>query len=161
VRVAAVVAARLPEKINPALRGLTSGPPPYGSGADRPFWSIERARVGDTREVPVELLMNGVPVARTNIAADGGEHEMSFETEVPRSAWMALRILPSSHTNPVFVEVAGRPIRERRSLQWCLDSVDRCWSQKERTYRPAEHADAVAAYDHARAEYRRRLAEAD
>jgi hypothetical protein len=161
VRVSATVAARLPEQVNPALRGLGRGTPPYGSGNDRPFWSIERARIGDTRQVPVDLLVNGRPVAQTNVIADGRLTDLAFDVEVPRSAWIALRILPSSHTNPIFVEIGGRPIRERRSIQWCLDSVERCWSQKERTYRRDEHAQATAAYDHARSEYRRRLGEVE
>jgi hypothetical protein len=37
--------------------------------------------------------------------------------------------------------------------------VDQCWSQKERFIRAAELADAKAAYAHARATYRQRLAE--
>ena len=30
------------------------------------YWDLERARIGDTREVPVELIVNGYPVARKN-----------------------------------------------------------------------------------------------
>ena len=48
----------------------------------------------------------------------------------------------------------------RRSIQWCLDGVDRCWSQKERTIKETEMADAREAYDHARMVYRKLLAEA-
>lgn len=129
--------------------------------SDQPFWHIERARIGDSREVAVELLENGRPVAKQTIAADGAIRDLEFRHMVKRSGWYAFRILPSSHTNPIFIEVAGKPVRERRSIQWCLDSVDRCWSQKERTYLAAEQFQAVAAYDHAREEYRKRLAEAD
>ena len=32
----------------------------------QPYWDIERARVGETREVPVELIVNGYPVAKQN-----------------------------------------------------------------------------------------------
>jgi hypothetical protein len=78
---------------------------------------------------------------------------------VKRSGWYAVRILPSSHTNPVFIEVGGKPVRERRSIQWCLDSVEQCWSQKQRIFRGVERDQAVAAYEHARAEYRSRLGE--
>ena len=74
-----------------------------------------------------------------------------------RSGWYALRILPSSHTNPIFIEVGGQPIRERRSIQWCLDSVEQCWKQKERFFIGADHREAVVAFDHARQEYRSRL----
>jgi hypothetical protein len=114
-----------------------------------------------TRNVEVELLENGSPVARSVLAADGTSRPLEFRHVVRKSGWYAVRILPSSHTNPIFVEVGGKPIRERRSIQWCLDSVQQCWSQKQRIFRGEERERAVAAYDHARSEYRRRLTEAD
>ena len=50
---------------------------------------------------------------------------------------------PSSHTNPIFVTVGGKPVRaSRRSADWCLAGVDRCWGQKERLIRPEEKAAA-------------------
>jgi len=127
--------------------------------SDQPYWHVERARIGDTRSVAVELVENGVAVARREIVADGSLASVEFRHAVARSGWYAVRILPSSHTNPVFIEVGGKPIRERRSIQWCLESVERCWSQKRRFFKGAEMEQAVAAYDHARAEYGRRLAE--
>src|SRR6185437_11598880 len=86
-----------------------------------PYWHIERARIRGTRQVPVELVMNGKPVARKNIVANGIAQDVAFDVPVERSSWMAARILGSSHTNPVFVMVAGKPIRaSRQSAQWCL-----------------------------------------
>lgn len=128
---------------------------------EKPFWHIERARIGDSDEVAVELVVNGEPVAEKPIRADGTMNEIVFEgVEIQRSSWVALRILPSSHTNPIFVLVDGAPVRaSRRSAQWCLDCVDQCWSQKEKMIDPGEMDDAVAAYDHARSAYRRILAE--
>jgi hypothetical protein len=80
--------------------------------------------------------------------------------QIDRSSWVALRILPSSHSNPVFVLVDNKPIRaSRRSVEWCLKGVDQCWSQKERFIKAAEKEDAKAAYAHARDVYRKRLAE--
>ena len=68
---------------------------------------------------------------------------MAFDVKIERSSWVALRILPSSHTNPVFVLVGGKPIRaSRRSAEWCLKGVDQCWSQKQRFIQPAEMEDA-------------------
>ena len=29
----------------------------------KPYWDIERARIGETRTVPVEVIVNGHPVA--------------------------------------------------------------------------------------------------
>ena len=72
---------------------------------------------------------------------------------------MALRILPSSHTNPIWVTVGDKPVRERRSLEWCMKSVDQCWSQTENLIAPAELDAVRAAYEQARQVYRARLAE--
>jgi hypothetical protein len=127
-----------------------------------PYWHVERARIGDTREVPVELIVNGYPAARQNIQADGQLRDLSFEVKVERSSWVAVRILPSSHTNPIFVLVEGRPIRaSRRSAEWCLKGVDQCWSQKERCLKADEQEQAKAAYAHARETYRRLLTECE
>jgi len=56
---------------------------------------------------------------------------------------VAVRILPSSHTNPIWIEVAGKPMRpSRRSAQWCLKAVDKCWLQKSGKFRAGDRADA-------------------
>jgi len=48
--------------------------------------------------------------------------------DIPHSSWVAVRILPSVHTNPIWVEVAGKPVRaSRKSAEWCLKAVDVCW----------------------------------
>ena len=58
--------------------------------------------------------------------------------------------------------VGGKPIRaSRKSAEWCLKSVDQCWSQKEKAIRAAEKEDARKAYDVARDAYRRILSESD
>lgn len=126
----------------------------------QPYWHVERARIGDTRSVPVELIVNGQPVAKQTIEADGKIRELKFDYTPERSSWVALRIFPSSHTNPVFVEVDGKPIRaSRRSAEWCLKSVDQCWSKKEPATRAEEKQAAAAAYEVAREAYRKILAE--
>ena len=72
-----------------------------------------------------------------------------------------MRVFPAAHTNPIFVEVDGAPIRaSKRSAEWCLAAVDQCWESKSPQIRESERAAARAAYDHARAAYRRILAEA-
>ncbi len=152
VKVTARVAARLNEQPNPTLQKREY--------TDQPYWDIERARIGDTREVPVEVIVNGYPVAKKSIVADGKLQDVSFEVKIDRSSWVAMRILPSSHTNPVFVLVDGKPIRaSKRSAEWCLKGVDQCWSQKQKFIKPAEMEDARAAYDHARAAYQKILSE--
>lgn len=126
----------------------------------KPYWHIERARVGTTGKVPVELIVNGQAVEKQEIAADGTIHDLTFHHTPDRSSWVALRVFPSSHTNPVFVEVDGKPIRaSRKSAQWCLDAVDVCWKQKTKRTRPAEQAESAAAYDVARRAYAKILAE--
>jgi hypothetical protein len=112
--------------------------------------------------VKVEVVVNGYPVASKVVRADGELRDLAFDVPIERSSWVALRILGSSHTNPVFVTVGGKPLRaSRRSVEWCLKSVEQCWSQKERFIAPAEKQDAIEAYEHARKVYRARLAECE
>ncbi|GIW95651.1 MAG: hypothetical protein KatS3mg110_4702 [Pirellulaceae bacterium] len=126
----------------------------------KPYWHIERARIGDTRRVPVELVVNGVAVERKELEADGHVESLRFSYRPEKSCWVALRIFPSCHTNPIFVEVDGKPIRaSRRSAEWCLKAVDVCWNAKKDRIRPEERQEAAAAYDVARETYRRILAE--
>jgi hypothetical protein len=125
-----------------------------------PYWHLERARIGSTREVPVELVVNGKPIARKNLVADGSVRDIAFDVPVERSSWLAVRILGSSHSNPIFILVDGKPIRaSRQSAQWCLAAVDQCWTQKVPKISKAELADAQAAYDHAREVYTKLVAE--
>jgi hypothetical protein len=152
VHATAKVAALLDETPNSDLQDR-----PY---SDKPYWNIKRARIGQTREVQVELIINGYPVARQVILADGLLREVSFATRVEQSSWVAIRILPSSHTNPIFVLVGDKPIRaSAKSADWCLQGVDKCWAQKERFIKADEMSGAKAAYEHARVSYRRLLAE--
>ena len=71
-----------------------------------------------------------------------------------------MRILGSSHTNPIFVVVNGKPIRASRdSAEWCLAAVNQCWTQKAAKTSQAELPDAIKAYDHARTVYTRLIQE--
>ena len=71
-----------------------------------------------------------------------------------------MRILPTSHTNPIYVLVDGAPIRSRRSAEWALRAIDRVWEMKSPQFRDGEREEAQAAYEGARRAYRRILAEA-
>jgi hypothetical protein len=147
VAVTLTAAAYLPVKPNEAIRGL-----PYDQ---KPYWDVERARIGDTRDVPVEIVVNGKVAGRQTIAADGKLHELKFDVPLKESSWVAARVLPSAHTNPVFAIVGGKPIRaSRASAEWCLNAVNQCWTQKAPRIRPSELAEAKQAYDHAREVYR-------
>jgi hypothetical protein len=127
----------------------------------RPFWHVERARIDNTRKVPVELVVNGHAVEKRELLCDGKLNEMTFDYQPTMSSWVAIRIFPAAHTNPVFVELDGKPIRaSKRSAQWCIDAVEQCWSQKVKQTRETEKVAARAAYDVARDTYTKVLAEA-
>jgi hypothetical protein len=152
VKVTLRAAARLDPTPVPRIRQL-----PY---YEQPYWDLERARIGETREVAVEIVVNGAPVASQRLLADGVIRPLTFDVALDRSSWIAARIIPSSHTNPVFALIGGQPVRaSRRSAEWCLNAVNQCWSQKSPQIRPRELSDARAAYDHARTVYRQRLGE--
>lgn len=119
-----------------------------------------RARLGATRDVPVEIVANGKVAGRQTIAADGKLRELKFEVPVKESSWIAARVLPAAHTNPVFAFVGGKPVRaSRASAEWCWNAVNQCWTQKAPRIRASELPKAKQAYDHARDVCRRWIAE--
>ena len=119
----------------------------------QPYWNIERARIGKTQKVSVELIVNGESVDTLQILADGLWKDVSFKYPVNASSWIALRVYPSSHTNPVFVIIDGKPIHLRKSAEWCREAVDQCWKMKKENIRTVERAVAEAAYNKARKIY--------
>ena len=127
---------------------------------EQPYWNIERARIGKSRKVNVELIVNGEPVDTTQIVADGKWQDLSFSYPVKQSCWMALRIYPSAHTNPVFIIVDNKPIHVKKSAAWCRQAVDQCWKMKQSNIRPEEHTAAEAAYNEARKVYDQIIQEA-
>jgi len=147
VNIAVKAAALLPVEPDPKLRDLPLD--------QRPYWHLERARIGESRQVSLEIVVNGASVAKTNIVADGVLRDLAIPIQIKRSSWVALRILPSSHTNPIWVLVGGKPLSpDPRSVEWCLKGVDQCWSQKQRFISAGEMQQAHEAYDHARQVYR-------
>jgi hypothetical protein len=151
VEVKARVAALLEEKPTEATQKVRATPLNA-----KPYWDIERARIGDTRTVPVEVVVNGVAVDHKDITADGTEQDVTFSVPIKESSWVCLRIFPSSHTNPVFVTVGDKPIRaSKRSAEWCLKAVDTCWEQKKKAIRANELPAAEEAYNKAREAYKK------
>lgn len=125
-----------------------------------PAWHIERARVGQSRLVRIELVVNGVCLTSQSVPADGEAHRVDFEIPVERSSWLALRIMPSSHTQAVLVEIADRPIRaSRQSAEWCRGAVDALWTEKSPFISRDERGAALAAFEYARREYEARATE--
>jgi hypothetical protein len=103
----------------------------------------------------VEIVVNGQPIAKREIPADGQIHDLSFDIPIDRSSWVALRHFPQLHTNPVNVLVAGKPIRaSRRSAQWCIEVIDLLWKNRERAIAEAERPAARATFDRTLAKYR-------
>jgi hypothetical protein len=151
VEVRATVAARLEPKPTAETERIRRSPL-----TQQPYWELERARIGDSRKVPVELVVNGRAVERKEIEADGSEQPISFQTPIEKSSWVCLRVFPSSHTNPVFVLVGDKPIRtSKRSAEWCLKAIDKCWKEKQRQIRATEREEAAKAYEAARVAYRK------
>jgi hypothetical protein len=120
----------------------------------QPYWHIERARIGNSRNIAVELLVNGIPKDTVEITADGTWNNVSFRARVDKSSWLALRVKYSSHTNPVFVLVNDRPVNVKESADWCLRSVEQCWARKKEAIRPKERPAAEAIYERAKQIYR-------
>src|SRR5207248_2719074 len=79
VAVSAKVAADLPEKPDQPLKPY----PPQGASMYaneiRPFWHIERSRLEGTRNVNVDLVVNGQKVASKTITADGSMQDVNFD----------------------------------------------------------------------------------
>jgi hypothetical protein len=133
VRATARVACLLPEKPEKQETPNPTRPP---------YWTPEHARIAGSREVTLEAVVNGRPVASTRVVADGALRDVAFDIPLDHSSWIALRILGSAHTNPMFLLLGDRPIRaSKRSAEWCLKAVDQCWSQKSGRMRaPAREA---------------------
>ena len=146
VGVEATVAARLEPRPTAETEAIRNAP--------MRGWHLENARIGNTREVAVELVVNGVASARATFVADGAPSRIQFDAALGQSSWLALRILPSSHTHPVFVVVGDGPVRASRlSAQWCRACVDKIWEVKSPFMRESERPAAAEAFDHARARY--------
>ena len=155
VKVTARVAARLDSAAaNASFQGLKIG--------SKPYWDLERARLGDTREVPVEVVVNGRPAARRTIAADGTIRDVAFDVPIERSSWVA-------HAHPAVVahqpgvrgrrrQANPRVARERGMVPGGRGSL---LEQKAPKISEKERPAAERAYEHARQVYRQRLAESD
>ena len=73
VNVTVKAAANLEAFPNDAIRQLRYD--------EKPYWDIERARIGTTRTVPVEVIVNGERAAVQNLIADGKVRTLTFDLE--------------------------------------------------------------------------------
>lgn len=109
---------------------------------------------GTNEPILVELIVNGYPVQSVELAADQQLRNVRFDHVIRESSWVAVRVFPHAHSNPIFVEVDHRPVLANlHSARWCLAGVEQCWKSKQPTYAAGEQRDAIAAFDHARKTY--------
>lgn len=155
VTVEALVAARLEPQPTPATEAIRKL-----ETTAKPHWHLERARLGDSRSVSVELIVNGIAVESRVVPADQVLRPIAFTFTPRQSCWVALRIAEAAHSNPIWIMVADKPVRVAASANWCAEGVARCWAQKGSRIRGTEHGAAQAMYDRAAATYRRRAQEA-
>ncbi|HZH63262.1 MAG TPA: CehA/McbA family metallohydrolase, partial [Flavisolibacter sp.] len=142
LKIFAKVAALLPEHQDEEGAIIAQRP------LDRqPYWNIERSRIGKGRKIRVELVVNGIAVDTTEVTADGTWNNVNFQYLLKQSSWVALRVFPSAHTNPVFVLVDNSPIRVQKSAEWCRQVVDQCWKMKQNSIRAEERSAAAAVYN--------------
>ena len=129
---------------------------------DKPYWHVERARVGESRNVLLEIIVNGEVAKTKTLVADGEFNSFDMDVDIEKSSWVAVRILPSVHTNPIFVHVDGKEIRaNKKSAQWCIDAVAACWKSKKNQIRATERETAKVAYDQATKVYQKILSESE
>ena len=110
----------------------------------------------------IEIVMNGLPVAKKTIPADGRTHDLDFEIPVTESSWIALRQFPQLHTNPVNVLIQQKPIRANpRSARWCQETIKQLWQSRNSQIHTNEKAAARNAFDRAIKKYREIESEAE
>jgi hypothetical protein len=106
----------------------------------------------------LELVVNGQVVESKLVQCDGTEKLVEFSTKIEKSSWVALRIFPHMHTNPIEVIVEDQPIRASAdSARWCVTVIEQLWAVRERSIAPEQRIDARRTFDRAIEEYRSRL----
>ncbi len=98
------------------------------------------ARVTLRSMVPVEkleIVANGVVLARVPLSPDSTRADAVIPLPVTRSLWLTLRawssraspavldIYPFATTSPIYVTVAGRPVRSAEDARWFVKWIER------------------------------------
>ena len=95
----------------------------------------------------VEIVVNGIVVAKRSVPADGNLHDLQFRVKADRSSWIALRQFPQLHTNPVNVIIDGKPIRASRdSARWCAETIKLLWKNRRSRIAESEREQAHQTY---------------
>ncbi len=126
----------------------------------KPYFHIERARIGDTREVPVELIVNGQSVARKTLQADGVARDrlLRFADRKEQLGCPAnIGLFPyQSHLCGGRRQTHTRLARQRPVVPGRGKPVLDAEGSEDL---PKELPDAVKAYEHARAVYKELIQE--
>ncbi len=110
--------------------------------------------VGDVRKL--ELIVNGKVVATKDIPADDKIHDVTFDTNIDKSSWVAIRHFPQMHTNPVNVIVGGKPIRaSRESAKWCVGVIEQLWKVRGAGIKAEERGEAEKTFQKALEMYKK------
>ena len=107
------------------------------------------------------MIYNGKAVDKQEIIANGKWNNVKFKYKIEKSGWVAIRVNSSSHTNPIFITVDGKPVRDKKSAVWCRDALNQCWKTKNTAIRKTELEAARLAYDRARKIYETIIKEAE
>ena len=118
----------------------------------------------------LEVIFNGRVMAAGELDADRTGGTLDTEVELPESGWLALRAAGKpvqfwwgrehgAHTNPVYVNVRGKPQPVAASARYFLEWIDRL--EKDLQVRDripeGERADVARHLDLARSVYRSKL----
>jgi hypothetical protein len=122
------------------------------------------------------LIFNGEVIDRIPLSADRKSAQYAKELRVTRSGWYHLRAegnpkerypldttFAQAFTNPVWVSVGGKPVRNAAAAAYCLKWIDKLQELAEKWpgWRSQKEKDHVyAQFDEARAIYRRFIEEA-
>ncbi|MGH9347290.1 MAG: CehA/McbA family metallohydrolase [Vicinamibacterales bacterium] len=119
----------------------------------------------------VTLVFNGEPVETIALSPDRKRADFTKRLKVAQSGWYHLRAegrpderypldtaFAQAFTNPVWVSVGGRPVRNRAAAEYCLRWIDKLQQLAEawpgwRSQKEKDHV--YAQFDEARAVYRK------
>jgi len=129
-----------------------------------------------TRLETVTLVFNGEPIETIPLSADRKRADFKKSLKVTRSGWYHLRAegkpeerypldttFAQGFTNPVWVSVGGRPVRNRAAAEYCLKWIDKLQQMAEawpgwRSQKEKDHI--YGQFNEARAIYKKFLQEA-
>lgn len=135
------------------------------------------ARVSLRSMVPVErleIVANGVVLAPIPLSPDSMRADATIPLPVTRSAWLTLRaysrraapavldLYPFATTSPIYVSVAGQPIRSAEAARWFVRWIERL--EQAAAAHPAwndaaEKAEVLGRLAEAKAVFQRRASE--